>query len=112
MSTEIELLEAERKRLREEFQRVGKPILDQAVEVGKQIMNLKREAGLLFYVDYMRYHSKYTEDCETFAEAKGFATALTDNGEGYVKGIRGPGVDLDESEWEDYEERDTLSEQP
>jgi len=98
---DLEFLEVERKRLRDEFRRVGKPLLDQAVEVGKQIMNLKREAGLLFYVEYMRYHSKYTEECESLEDAKGFAEALSDAGDGYTTRIHGPSVDLGEGEWWD-----------
>lgn len=101
--SEIEDLQAEHDRLIADYQRVGLPLIEQAVEVHKQIMNLKREAGQLFYVEYMRYHSPYTEECETLAEAKGFGLALEDNGNGVVMGIRGPGVDLGESEWEDYE---------
>jgi hypothetical protein len=99
--SDLEFLEAERTRLRAEYKRVVTPLLDQIMEVDTQIMNLKREAGQLFYVEYMSYHTPYTEECETLSDAKGFALALVDNGNGFVTSIHGPGVDLDESNWED-----------
>lgn len=110
--SELEGLQKHYEWLQAEYQRVGLPILNLAVETHQQIMNLKREAGQLFYVEYMQRFSPYTEECETLADAKGFALALTDNGNGFVTQIHGPGIDLDECEWEDYEPgRDTLSEQ-
>jgi hypothetical protein len=93
--SDIQTVEAEYRRLLDEFARVGKPLLDQAAEAHTQLMNLKREAGQLFYVEYMRYHSPYTEECETLEEALEYGAALEDNGDGVVMKVYGPGVDME-----------------
>jgi hypothetical protein len=93
MST-LEELTAKGAELRAEYARVGAPILNAIVETSKQITDLKRERGELFYVEYMRYGSEYTEECDDLEDAKGYAEALEDNGDGSVTRIYGPSVEL------------------
>lgn len=98
--TDLEFLEGERERLRAEYRRVVTPLTEQLAEVNTQITNLKREAGQLFYVEYMRHYSAYTEECETLEQAKAFARALIENGSGSPTEIHGPGTHLYEGEWD------------
>lgn len=84
----------------DEYRRVGMPLLARVAELSRKIRDIRREAGDLFYVEYMRYHAPYTEECDDFEGAKDFARGLEDDGEGYVKRIHGPGVDLSRHEWD------------
>jgi len=100
MST-LDELAAKVAALRGEYARVGKPILNAIIEADEQIREIKRDRGELFYVEYMRYHQQCTEECDDLEEAKGYARALEDAGDGSVKRIYGPGVELTDSEWDE-----------
>lgn len=85
--------------LRSEYERIGRPLIKQISALEGKITDIKRERGELFYVDYMRYHSKCVEECEDLDDAKAFASNLEEMGNGWVTGIRGPGVAIGEAEW-------------
>jgi hypothetical protein len=104
MSDEIEFLRKERQRLRDEFARVGKPLLDQAGEVSKQIENLLRERGELFHIDYMRYGSLVTEESDDLNEAMLMARDIEDEGNGVVLRVYGPDTEYNEREWTDWKD--------
>jgi hypothetical protein len=87
--------------LRAKYERVGRPLMKQIIDAERRITDIKRERGELFYVDYMRYQSKCVEECEDLDDAKSYARALEDMGNGYVTGIRGPGVCLEDREWDE-----------
>lgn len=99
-SAVLSALRAEYDLARGEYQRVAAPLLEKATALSVKITNIRRDAGGLFYVEYMRYHHPRTEECDDLAEAKEFAHDLEDAGEGVVKRIHGPGVDLNRHEWD------------
>jgi hypothetical protein len=87
--------------LRAEYECAGRPLLDRIGELSVKIMDLKRDRGELFYVEYMRYGSQCIEEFGTLHEAKVFACYTADYGKGSVACVRGPGVYLEDWEWED-----------
>ena len=91
---DIDSLETKLAELRAEYDRAGRPLLNAIIETAGQIRDIKREQGKLFYVEYMRYRSKCTEERDDLEGAKGCAEALEDAGDGYVVRIYGPGVEL------------------
>lgn len=102
--SEIEDLQAQYDRVMAEYERVGRPLFDRAIALHQQIMELKREAGLLFYVEYGYSRPGYVEECETLAEAQEHGRAEVNVNAMDVFRIHGPGVDLGEREWEDCQE--------
>ena len=96
--SDLEVLKAHREAVRKEYERVGKPLLDEIVITSQHITNLQREQGLRFWVEYWHFGTLEKDDAEDLEEALETARAIENSDSGVVARVYGPGVEITDSE--------------